>query len=734
MSSPRGRKRGYEIPEYSNPNSFAASRTTIDLLSDSEDSDGGTRARSTEYKKSRTCIELIDDNDTTNNDDRKPAAAMTAEAASLGRYPNHSSSSSSKTQHIIELIDDNDEHTRKNPTTLKKREQEMIELIDDNNVHRKPREAMTSATAETTNDRQDSVYAEKLQRQYHARRFLAFQSDEALAYKLQKQEEEQHVQAAKAKSCHQESDQALAKFLQQDEENKRPKRADRRTEWLKMKETMLGKSILLVERIIETIRSFSTSNEILNAKMDIKPVAKDDMVFLMERMLKTQATYKSLGYSSHVDTGFHYTSEGNMAHIRTNGLMSKSERSSQQITAGSHGSVYGDGIYTGNNPICFQNYGERGLVVARLKGVSVRVARFPIPFVKGEDVQNATTIVGNKSTAGKEWPESDHSDEIVLKSSHQCVPLIQYNRTINAQTRNDCNHCKLILHLQTVMQSMLNEYLNDFGTVSTELTCGDDRIPVAISFPSGQSTRPSRQPLFTYQNALNRLPNGPPPGVPIAPPKIPTTTMVTRKLVPSNIQSRQRSSHTPNGNINERLTYTAPKSLDAGVSKDAVIVPMSARNISVQDACLICQNQLVAQSCARLSVCEHIFHTECIKKALRFKPSCPICRKTVGDKPRGKSPSGTMSISISSSNCTGYEGSGSIIIDYFLNNGIQTSYHDNPMKTFTGKSARAYLPNTEEGRNLLKRLKFAFMYGLSFSWYICIHWTNEYMHMGEYSP
>jgi hypothetical protein len=83
--------------------------------------------------------------------------------------------------------------------------------------------------------------------------------------------------------------------------------------------------------------------------------------------------------------------------------------------------------------------------------------------------------------------------------------------------------------------------------------------------------------------------------------------------------------------------------------------------------------------------------------------------------PQGKSPSGTMSISAASSiRCSGYQ-ENSIIITYAIKGGAQKSYHDNPGQRQSGKRATAYLPNNADGQNLLKRLKYAFLHGLTFT-------------------
>ena len=47
--------------------------------------------------------------------------------------------------------------------------------------------------------------------------------------------------------------------------------------------------------------------------------------------------------------------------------------------------------------------------------------------------------------------------------------------------------------------------------------------------------------------------------------------------------------------------------------------------------------------------------------------------------------------------------------------GTQMSYHDNPNTRHSSKFVSAYLPNCNDGRELLKRLKFAFMRGLTFT-------------------
>jgi hypothetical protein len=73
----------------------------------------------------------------------------------------------------------------------------------------------------------------------------------------------------------------------------------------------------------------------------------------------------------------------------------------------------------------------------------------------------------------------------------------------------------------------------------------------------------------------------------------------------------------------------------------------------------------------------------------------------------GSSPSGTMTAELSSTD--------TIRITYNIPSGIQAFYHDNPGKVYAGITRVAYLPNNDEGRQLLTRLKYAWQHGLIFN-------------------
>jgi len=165
---------------------------------------------------------------------------------------------------------------------------------------------------------------------------------------------------------------------------------------------------------------------------------------------------------------------------------------------------------------------------------------------------------------------------------------------------------------------------------------------------------------------------------------------------------------------NEVIQYAAPTTLSTTESVYAFCRPTT-------EECAICLDSLQQSrdngKAVSLNVCGHQFHADCIDGALQNgHPHCPTCRKAVS-KPQGMMPSGTMSISRSPSTlCGGYESAGgSLVISYSIGSGTQKAYHPSPGQRHGSAHRVAYLPDNLEGQNLLKRLKFAFAHGLTFT-------------------
>jgi len=150
----------------------------------------------------------------------------------------------------------------------------------------------------------------------------------------------------------------------------------------------------------------------------------------------------------------------------------------------------------------------------------------------------------------------------------------------------------------------------------------------------------------------------------------------------------------------------------------------------IDEECPICFDALSSlRPAVRIKSCRHAYHESCVRQALEHEPKCPICRTIVGE-PRGKCPSGTMTVRrcrarpapgfddsfINSCSCSGgtTTSGGSFEIDYDIPDGIQHAFHDEPNRPFQGTYRKAYLPDTPDGVRLLARLKYAFRRGLTF--------------------
>lgn len=170
------------------------------------------------------------------------------------------------------------------------------------------------------------------------------------------------------------------------------------------------------------------------------------------------------------------------------------------------------------------------------------------------------------------------------------------------------------------------------------------------------------------------------------------------------------------------IAYTAPDSMAACLTSVASALPDETDYSELEEECPVCLDPLLwiceQGKVVQLHCCEHRFHTRCLKGALRMASrSCPKCRQSIGE-PCGKSPSGVMKVALSKDNACPRELAFSgkyIVIHYKVPAGKQKDYHPNPHHGQYGTSRVAYLPDSAEGRELLRRLKYAFLHGLTFT-------------------
>ena len=76
-------------------------------------------------------------------------------------------------------------------------------------------------------------------------------------------------------------------------------------------------------------------------------------------MLHTQEEYVQSGNPGYIDIGYHYTNSENIPSIIRSGLLSKDDRTQEKVLASkNNGAVFGNGVYTGDNPFTFSVYGN----------------------------------------------------------------------------------------------------------------------------------------------------------------------------------------------------------------------------------------------------------------------------------------------------------------------------------------------------------------------------------------
>ena len=147
---------------------------------------------------------------------------------------------------------------------------------------------------------------------------------------------------------------------------------------------------------------------------EIKPFDVNSMFRTGLRFAKTQQTFRLAGKNTQVDIGYHYTENQNMDCIREHGLLSKRERETRGIKSYNYnGSTWGDGIYTANVPHAFDDYGDIGLLVARLQGTQNEATQSDCD----RELQQCDAAIANQSSTNQ---------MVILAKANQCIPLLAF--------------------------------------------------------------------------------------------------------------------------------------------------------------------------------------------------------------------------------------------------------------------------------------------------------------------
>jgi hypothetical protein len=237
------------------------------------------------------------------------------------------------------------------------------------------------------------------------------------------------------------------------------KEAERRIRENAMCTTHCGRAYVFVERVLTgleeilgKLRSQKDSDSIETAQ--IRAIATDDMVHFAQRLLEKQEEFRKAGKPVVVDLGYHYTGKTNMENIRAGGLMTRKEQKEKHIKVDrENGSFFGNGVYTGNNPIAFSQYGSVGLLVARLRGESRWI---PHDCPNRRQIlaeRTIDTVVGNKGY-------NPFYDEIVLAKSSQCIPIVEFPTSLITVFLGSTDTDNPVAKIEMKMQQVVDELFN----------------------------------------------------------------------------------------------------------------------------------------------------------------------------------------------------------------------------------------------------------------------------------
>jgi Deltex C-terminal domain len=316
-----------------------------------------------------------------------------------------------------------------------------------------------------------------------------------------------------------------------------------------------------------------------------------------------------------------------------------------------NGFSFGHGIYTGSNPCTY--HGKYG-------DVGIMVVR----LVGTHRDHRTSTSSDTVTVAAKQVAEM-----MILTSSKQCIPILQFD-------------AKQIVP-------------NDFG-------------------------HPGNVSLSTYHFELQRLIDEMLQRRNVKARVVQAVGRIISQVVPA--LARQQVAPQTLNLAPEKVRYTAPEKLGLGplvaagwhkvILSVAVVLCSLAASIVLGGlvVSIVLGSVWIWNRTMYKKGSKHVYDPDSLVNSLF---SC-FGGRSVG-WPRGDMPSGEMTIGKMAQPCAGYDGFTTIAIDYNMPAGVQKSYHSNPGVGFQGICRRALVPCTAEGCALVKRLKFAFKHGLTFS-------------------
>lgn len=112
--------------------------------------------------------------------------------------------------------------------------------------------------------------------------------------------------------------------------------------------------------------------------------------------------------------------------------------------------------------------------------------------------------------------------------------------------------------------------------------------------------------------------------------------------------------------------HTSPLHIASGGATG--ISPTHSKQPEEDELCAICMDTIKMKETLR---CKHSFCKSCLKQAFEYKPVCPTCGLLYGALKGTQPEGGTMTVTKASSSLPGYEKCKTIVINYYIPNGIQ---------------------------------------------------------------
>ncbi|NXR77446.1 DTX3L ligase, partial [Pycnonotus jocosus] len=179
-----------------------------------------------------------------------------------------------------------------------------------------------------------------------------------------------------------------------------------------------------------------------------------------------------------------------------------------------------------------------------------------------------------------------------------------------------------------------------------------------------------------------------------------STQTKNRAALPSDLSSQEAAGASKKSNVRQKNNLSSEGQTQAKTKENE------------EDECPICRDRIKNKE--TLEKCKHAFCKTCIDRAMTYKQACPVCNTVCGVL-TGNQPEGTMSTKTIKRSLPGYPSCDTIQIDYYMEGGIQTSSHPNPGQYYGPVHRIAYLPDNEEGREILQLFRKAFKQKLIFT-------------------